>query len=48
MEDPIGMQENKRLQNLPKEALALSWWQRFSNTFHILFQIEFQVLENKV
>lgn len=49
VEDAVLMQMNQRLQNLVEESLSLFSWQRcVSLSSHILFQIEFQVLEHQI
>jgi hypothetical protein len=47
MEDSVGVEEYERLQDLPEEALALSWRQSLSHLLHILLEVEFEIFENK-
>ena len=48
MENPVRVQEDEGLEDLPREALYLLRRERLSNLFHVFLKIVFEVLEHQV
>ena len=48
MENPVRVQEDERLEDLPRETLHLLRRERLSYLFHVFLKIVFEVLEHQV
>ena len=48
MENPVRVQEDERLEDLPRETLHLLRRERLSNFFHVFLKIVLEVLEHQV
>ena len=48
MENPVRVQEDEGLEDLPRETLYLLRRERLSNFFHVFLKIVFEVLEHQV